>query len=91
MDTTAPVLELDHALRACAAGDRAALQSIYDLEAARMLGVALRLLRRRLRGGVWRVCSGIWRGARLRVECGMRIPRNEQRGDRESGEEVAWK
>ena len=47
MDTLAPAHELDQALRACAAGDRAALQSIYDLEAGRMLGVALRLLRRR--------------------------------------------
>ncbi len=38
---------LDEALRRCAAGDRAALRAIYDLEAPRMLGVALRLLRRR--------------------------------------------
>jgi RNA polymerase sigma-70 factor (ECF subfamily) len=38
---------LDEALRRCAAGDRAALRSIYDAEAPRMLGVALRLLRRR--------------------------------------------
>ncbi len=38
---------LDEALRGCAAGDRAALRAIYDLEAPRMLGVALRLLRRR--------------------------------------------
>ncbi len=35
------------ALRACAAGDRAALRALYDREAARMLGVAIRLLRRR--------------------------------------------
>jgi RNA polymerase sigma factor (sigma-70 family) len=34
-------------LRQCAQGDRAALRAIYDAEAARMLGVALRLLRRR--------------------------------------------
>lgn len=38
---------LDEALRRCAAGDRVALRAIYDLEAPRMLGVALRLLRRR--------------------------------------------
>ena len=31
---------LDEALRRCAAGDRAALRSIYDAEAPRMLGVA---------------------------------------------------
>jgi RNA polymerase sigma-70 factor (ECF subfamily) len=34
------------ALQACAAGDRRALQTLYDHEAARMLGVAMRLLRR---------------------------------------------
>jgi DNA-directed RNA polymerase specialized sigma24 family protein len=34
-------------LRQCAQGDRAALRAIYDAEASRMLGVALRLLRRR--------------------------------------------
>jgi RNA polymerase sigma-70 factor (ECF subfamily) len=38
---------LDEALRRCAAGDKAALRTIYDLEAPRMLGVAIRLLRRR--------------------------------------------
>jgi RNA polymerase sigma-70 factor (ECF subfamily) len=38
---------VNDALRACAAGDRAALRQVYDAEAARMLGVALRLLRRR--------------------------------------------
>ncbi len=38
---------LNEALRRCASGDRAALQTIYDAEAPRMLGVALRLLRRR--------------------------------------------
>lgn len=47
MQTTAPVFELNNAVLACAAGDRSALRSIYDHEAARMLGVALRLLRRR--------------------------------------------
>ena len=38
---------LDEALRRCAAGDRTALRTIYDAEAPRMLGVAIRLLRRR--------------------------------------------
>jgi len=38
--------DLDGALRRCASGDRAALRAIYDAEAPRMLGVALRLLRR---------------------------------------------
>jgi len=38
--------DLNEALRACARGDRAALRAIYDAEAPRMLGVALRLLRR---------------------------------------------
>jgi RNA polymerase sigma factor (sigma-70 family) len=38
--------DLDDALRACAQGDRVALRAIYDAEASRMLGVALRLLRR---------------------------------------------
>jgi RNA polymerase sigma factor (sigma-70 family) len=38
---------LDEAVRRCAAGDRAALRTIYDAEAPRMLGVAIRLLRRR--------------------------------------------
>ena len=41
--------DLDDALRRCAAGDRAALRAIYDAEAPRMLGVAMRLLRRRSR------------------------------------------
>ncbi|HEX2556506.1 MAG TPA: sigma-70 family RNA polymerase sigma factor [Microvirga sp.] len=39
--------DLDEALRGCAAGEQAALRAIYDAEAPRMLGVALRLLRRR--------------------------------------------
>ncbi|MBM6596622.1 sigma-70 family RNA polymerase sigma factor [Microvirga pudoricolor] len=39
--------DLNDALRRCAGGDRSALRAIYDAEAARMLGVAMRLLRRR--------------------------------------------
>jgi RNA polymerase sigma factor (sigma-70 family) len=38
--------DLDEALRRCARGERAALRAIYDAEAPRMLGVALRILRR---------------------------------------------
>lgn len=34
-------------LRACAGGDRAALKQLYEQEAPRMLGVAIRLLKRR--------------------------------------------
>ena len=35
------------ALRRCASGDRAALRAIYDSEAPAMIGVAMRILRRR--------------------------------------------
>lgn len=35
------------ALRACADGDQTALRALYDQEAGRMIGVALRILRRR--------------------------------------------
>src|SRR3712207_4171669 len=40
-------LDLNHALGQCARGDRLALRAIYDSEAPRMIGVAMRLLRRR--------------------------------------------
>ncbi len=39
--------QLGAALARCAAGERSALRVIYDLEAARMIGVAQRILRRR--------------------------------------------
>lgn len=39
--------DIDGAIAGCAAGDRAALRSIYEQEGPRMLGVAIRLLRRR--------------------------------------------
>ncbi len=42
-----PSFDLAAALRRCAAGDEASLRAIYDAEAPRMLGVAIRLLRRR--------------------------------------------
>lgn len=48
LDTRAsPALDLNRVLRRCAQGEQAALRTIYDSEAPRMLGVALRLLRRR--------------------------------------------
>jgi RNA polymerase sigma-70 factor (ECF subfamily) len=39
--------QLTAALARCAGGDRAALRLIFDMEAARMTGVAFRILRRR--------------------------------------------
>ena len=42
-----PASDLNRALSLCAGGDRSALRAIYDSEAPRMLGVAMRLLRRR--------------------------------------------
>jgi RNA polymerase sigma-70 factor (ECF subfamily) len=42
-----PSSDLADALRRCASGERTALRAIYDAEAPRMLGVAMRLLRRR--------------------------------------------
>ena len=39
--------DYDAALRACARGDRQALRSLYDQEAPRLLGVALRIVRDR--------------------------------------------
>ena len=47
LSLTGGPIGLDEALGRCAAGDKAALRAIYDLEAPRMLGVAIRLLRRR--------------------------------------------
>lgn len=40
-------VDLEKALARCAAGDKAALNGIYASEGARMLGVALRILKRR--------------------------------------------
>lgn len=39
--------EIEVALLACAAGDKSALRRIYDAESPRMIGVALRMLKRR--------------------------------------------
>lgn len=54
------------AIARCAGGDRAALRVIYDLEAARMVGVAVRILRRRelAEEAVHDAFIRIWRGAR---------------------------
>lgn len=62
---TAPALDLDQALIRCAAGDEAALRTVYEAEAGRMLGVALRLLRRRALAeeAVHDAFVQIWRGA----------------------------
>lgn len=46
-DPAAQPIDLDQSLRLCAQGERDALRLIYDLEGGRMLGVALRILRRR--------------------------------------------
>ena len=40
-------LDLDKALMACAGGDKRALNAIYEAEGPRMLGVAMRILKRR--------------------------------------------
>lgn len=50
----------------CAAGDRAALRVIYDLEAPRMTGVAMRLLRRKdlAEEAVHDAFMRVWRGAK---------------------------
>jgi RNA polymerase sigma factor (sigma-70 family) len=42
-----PAFDLADALRLCADGERSALRAIYDAEAPRMLGIAMRLLHRR--------------------------------------------
>jgi RNA polymerase sigma factor (sigma-70 family) len=40
-------IDAEEALRRCAAGDRTALRALYEREAPQMLGVAIRILRRR--------------------------------------------
>lgn len=45
--TAGTAATVEEALRRCAGGDRAALRALYEAEAPRMLGVALRMLRRR--------------------------------------------
>ena len=46
-EAASPASDLNRALGLCAGGDRSALRVVYDSEAPRMLGVAMRLLRRR--------------------------------------------
>ena len=57
--------DLDKALLACAAGDKAALNAIYTQEAARMIGVAHRILKRRAlaEDAVQDAFVSIWRKA----------------------------
>lgn len=58
--------QLSAAIVRCASGERSALRVIYDLEAARMTGVALRILRRRdlAEDAVHDAFMRIWRGAK---------------------------
>ena len=54
------------AIARCAAGDRAALRVIYDIEAGRMIGVARRMLRRQdlAEEAVQDTFMRVWRSAR---------------------------
>ena len=58
--------QLAAALARCATGERAALKVIYDIEAARMVGVARRMLRRQdlAEEAVQDAFMRIWRAAR---------------------------
>lgn len=47
MTTTPDEFDYEAALKACASGERAALHRIYQREAGRLIGVALRIVRRR--------------------------------------------
>jgi RNA polymerase sigma-70 factor (ECF subfamily) len=62
---TATEAQVAAALTRCAAGDRSALRVIYDLEAARMVGVARRILHRRelAEEAVQDAFMRIWRSA----------------------------
>ncbi|MDX2264704.1 MAG: sigma-70 family RNA polymerase sigma factor [Hyphomicrobiales bacterium] len=57
--------DYDAALAACAAGDSRALKALYDIEAPRMLGVAMRLLKRQslAEDAVHDAFLSIWRKA----------------------------
>jgi RNA polymerase sigma-70 factor (ECF subfamily) len=59
-------VQVSAALARCVGGDRKALRVIYDLEAARIVGVAMRILRRRelAEEAVHEAFIRIWRGAR---------------------------
>lgn len=58
--------QLSAAIARCAGDDKSALRVIYDLEAARMVGVAMRILRRKelAEEAVHEAFIRIWRGAR---------------------------
>lgn len=58
--------QLSAAIVRCAGGDRSALRVIYDLEAPRMVGVAMRMLRRKdlSEEAVHDAFMRIWNGAR---------------------------
>jgi RNA polymerase sigma-70 factor (ECF subfamily) len=58
--------QLAAAIARCAGGDRTAFRLIYDLEAARMIGVAVRIVRRRelAEEAVHDALVNIWRAAR---------------------------
>jgi RNA polymerase sigma-70 factor (ECF subfamily) len=62
---TAATTDIDRLIMACAAGDRGALKALYDVEAARMTGVAVRLLKRRslAEEAVHDAFLHIWKGA----------------------------
>jgi RNA polymerase sigma-70 factor (ECF subfamily) len=64
--TQASEAQLAAALARCAAGERSALRVIYDLEAARMVGVARRMLRRQdlAEEAVQDTFMRVWRAAR---------------------------
>lgn len=57
--------EISAAIVRCAGGDRLALRVIYDREAARMVGVAMRILRRRdlAEEATHEAFLRVWRGA----------------------------
>ena len=57
--------QVSAAIARCAGGDRPALRVIYDLEAPRMVGVAMRILRRKelAEEAVHEAFMRIWRGA----------------------------
>jgi len=60
-----PAPDLGQLLAGCAAGDRQALRQLYEIEAPSLLGVALRILRRRdlAEDAVQDALLRIWRGA----------------------------
>jgi RNA polymerase sigma-70 factor (ECF subfamily) len=58
--------QISAAIVRCAGGDRTALRVIYDLEAPRMVGVAMRILRRKdlAEEAVHDAFMRVWRGAK---------------------------